>query len=74
MLARPALRHPGEIARSIERHDPAPAERVGLERVRLAESLAITPRRGGHARLAIPPPPSTFSRWSPSKQTSTKSA
>ncbi len=50
ILSRPALCDLGEIARYIAQDDPTAAERVGLELVRLAESLAIMPRRGGQLR------------------------
>jgi toxin ParE1/3/4 len=50
ILSRPALRDLGEIARYIAQDNPTAAERVGLELVRLAESLAIMPRRGGQLR------------------------
>ena len=50
ILSRPALRDLGEIARYIAQDNPAAAERVGLELVRLAESLAVMPRRGGPLR------------------------
>jgi toxin ParE1/3/4 len=50
ILSRPALRDLGEIARYIAQDNPAAAERVGLELVRLAESLAVMPRRGGQLR------------------------
>ncbi len=50
ILSRPALRDLGEIARHIAQDSPAAAERVGMELVRLAESLAALPRRGGQLR------------------------
>jgi antitoxin ParD1/3/4/toxin ParE1/3/4 len=50
ILSRPSLRDLGEIARYIAQDNPAAAERVGLELVRLAESLAALPRRGGPLR------------------------
>lgn len=50
ILSRPALRDLGEIARYIALHNPTAAERVGLELVQLAESLAVMPRRGGQFR------------------------
>ena len=50
ILSRPALRDLGEIARYISQDNPTAAERVGLELVRLAESLAVMPRRGGQLR------------------------
>jgi plasmid stabilization system protein ParE len=50
ILSRPALRDLGEIARYIAQDDPAAAEQVGLGLVRLAESLAVMPRRGGQLR------------------------
>ena len=50
ILSRPALRDLGEIARYIAQDNPDAAERVGLELVDLAESLAVMPRRGGVLR------------------------
>lgn len=50
ILSRPALRDLGEIARHIAEDNPPAAERVGLELLRLAESLAVMPRRGGQLR------------------------
>ncbi|MGH7947580.1 MAG: type II toxin-antitoxin system RelE/ParE family toxin [Opitutaceae bacterium] len=50
ILSRPALRDLGEIARYIAQDNPTAAERVGLELVQLAESLAVMPRRGGQLR------------------------
>lgn len=50
ILSRPALRDLGDIARTIAKDNPPAAERVGLELVRLAESLAALPRRGGSLR------------------------
>ncbi len=50
ILSRPALRDLGEIARYISRDNSTAAERVGLELVQLAESLAVMPRRGGQIR------------------------
>lgn len=50
VLSRPALRDLGEIARYIAADNPAAAERVGFELVRLAESLAVMPKRGGQLR------------------------
>lgn len=50
ILSRPALRDLGEIARHIAQDSPAAAEHVGMELVRLAESLAALPRRGGQLR------------------------
>jgi len=50
ILSRPALRDLGEIARYIAQDNPTAAERVGLELVRLAESLALMPRRRGQLR------------------------
>lgn len=50
ILSRPALLDLGEIARYIDQDNPTAAERVGLELVRLAESLAVMPRRGGQLR------------------------
>ena len=47
ILSRPALRDLGDIARTIAKDNPSAAEKVGLELVRLAESLATLPRRGG---------------------------
>lgn len=47
ILSRPALRDLGEIARYIAQDNPSAAERVGLDLVSLAESLAVMPRRGG---------------------------
>ena len=47
ILSRPALRDLGEIARYIARDSPSAAERVALELVGLAESLAEMPHRGG---------------------------
>ena len=50
ILSRPALRDLGEIARYIAQDNPSAAERVGLDLVSLAESLAVMPRRGGQFR------------------------
>jgi plasmid stabilization system protein ParE len=50
ILSRPALRDLGEIARYIAQNNPTAAERIGLELVQLAESLAAMPRRGGQLR------------------------
>ncbi len=50
ILSRPALRDLGDIARYIAHDSPTAAERVGMELVRLAESLSALPRRGGHLR------------------------
>ena len=50
ILSRPALRDLGEIARYIAMDNPAAAERVGLELLRLAESLTLLPRRGGELK------------------------
>ena len=50
ILSRPALRDLGEIARYIAQDNPTAAERVGMEMVHLAESLAALPRRGGQFR------------------------
>lgn len=50
ILSRPALRDLGEIARFIARDNKAAAERVGLELICLAESLANMPGRGGKLR------------------------
>jgi toxin ParE1/3/4 len=50
ILSRPALRDLGAIAQYIAQNNPPAAERVGLELVRLAESLAVLPRRGGPLR------------------------
>jgi len=50
ILSRPALRDLGEIARHIAQDNSTAAERVGLELVQLAESLALLPRRGGQLR------------------------
>lgn len=47
ILSKPALRDLGVIARYIARDNPAAAERVGMDLVHLAESLAVLPRRGG---------------------------
>ena len=47
ILSRPALRDLGEIARYIAQDNLDAAERIGLELVALAESLAVLPRRGG---------------------------
>ena len=47
IVSRPALRDLGEIARYIAKDNPETAERIALELVGLAESLAILPRRGG---------------------------
>ena len=57
ILSRPALRDLREIARYIAQDNPSAAERVGLELVRLAESLAVMPRRGGllHPRPGVAP-------------------
>jgi plasmid stabilization system protein ParE len=46
ILSRPAIRDLAGIARYIAADDPAAAERVGLELVALAESLATMPSRG----------------------------
>lgn len=50
ILSRPALHDLGEIARYIGQDSPAAAERVGGELLRLAESLASLPQRGGQLR------------------------
>lgn len=50
ILSRPSLRDLGEIARYIARDSPTAAERVGLELLRLAESLTVLPRRGGQLK------------------------
>lgn len=50
ILSRPALRDLGEIARYIAQDNPSAAERVSLELVYMAESLAAMPRRGGQLR------------------------
>lgn len=50
ILSHPALRDLGEIARYIARDNMTAAERVSLDLVRLAESLAHMPRRGGKLR------------------------
>jgi len=50
ILSRPALRDWGEIARYIAQDNPTASERIGLELVQVAESLAIMPRRGGQLR------------------------
>jgi plasmid stabilization system protein ParE len=50
ILSRPALRDLGEIARYIAKANPTAAERVGMELVCLAESLAALPHRGGQLR------------------------
>lgn len=50
IVSRPALRDLGEIARYIAGDNPLAAERVGLELIALAESLAVLPRRGGLLR------------------------
>lgn len=50
ILSRPALRDLGEIARYIAQNNASAAERVALELVVLAESLAVMPRRGGAIR------------------------
>lgn len=47
ILSRPALPDLGEIARYIAEDKASSAERVGLELVSLAESLATWPRSGG---------------------------
>jgi plasmid stabilization system protein ParE len=47
ILSRPALRDLGDIAHFIAQDNSSAAERVGFELVRLAESLAFMPRRGG---------------------------
>ncbi len=47
ILSRPALRDLSEIARYIAQDNTDAAERIGLELVALAESLAVLPRRGG---------------------------
>jgi plasmid stabilization system protein ParE len=47
ILSRPALPDLGEIARYIAQDNLDAAERIGLELVALAESLAVLPRRGG---------------------------
>ncbi len=47
ILSRPALRDLGEIARYIAQDNLDAAERIALELVALAESLAVLPRRGG---------------------------
>jgi plasmid stabilization system protein ParE len=55
VLSRPALRDLGEIARYIGQDNLSAAERVGLELVHMAESLAAMPWRGGalHARPGV---------------------
>jgi len=50
VLSRPALRDLGEIARYVALDSPVAAERVGLELVAVAESLAQLPRRGASLR------------------------
>ena len=50
ILSRPAIRDSAGIAQYIATDDPAAAERVGLELVSLAESLASMPSRGGLLR------------------------
>jgi plasmid stabilization system protein ParE len=50
ILSRPALRDLAEIARYIAQDNLNAAERVGLELIALAESLATLPRRGGALR------------------------
>lgn len=50
ILSRPALRDLGEIARYIAIDSPTAADRVGLELLRLAESLSTLPRRGGQLK------------------------
>jgi plasmid stabilization system protein ParE len=50
ILSRPAIRDLAGIARYIAADDSAAAERVGLELVALAESLAAMPSRGGVLR------------------------
>lgn len=50
ILSRPALRDLGEIVGYVAKDNPAAAEKIGLELVRLAESLAVFPRRGGQLR------------------------
>ena len=47
ILSRPALRDLGEIARYIAQDNLDAAERIALELIVLAESLAVLPRRGG---------------------------
>ena len=46
ILSKPSLRDLGRIARYIAQDNPPAAERVGLELVRLAESLQALPARG----------------------------
>ncbi len=55
ILSRPSLRDLGEIARYIAQDSPSVAERVALDLVELAESLAKMPHRGGafHARPGV---------------------
>lgn len=55
ILSRPALRDLGEIARYIAQDNTDAAERVGLQLVTLAESLASLPHRGGlfHVRPGV---------------------
>jgi len=50
ILSRPALRDLGEIARYIARENKSAAMRVGLDLIRLAESLTHMPGRGGKLR------------------------
>lgn len=50
ILSKPALRDLGVIARYIAQDNPSAAERVGLELIGLAESLAAFPRRGSSLR------------------------
>lgn len=50
ILSKPALRDLGRIARYIAQDNPPAAERVGLELVRLAESLNVLPLRGALLR------------------------
>lgn len=50
ILSRPAIRDLADISHYIAADDLAAAERVGLELVTIAESLAVMPSRGGILR------------------------
>jgi toxin ParE1/3/4 len=50
IISRPALRDLGVIARYVAQDNPTAAERVGLELIKIAESLTTMPWRGGQLR------------------------
>lgn len=49
IFSRPALRDLGEIARCVAQENPNAAERVGMELIKMAESLMTMPWRGGNS-------------------------